>query len=739
MLPVTNAGAIPFQYRLLRVVEAIPNDDQQPIRLQRWADELWRKRIKQPVFPLSRGNQHYFVIPAQADLGATNLTFEDVPNRTYHLEPTTEIFSVQNLGQNAVERAFVARSVERALSSNIMSGRPTLWRDSFTRYFPIEPVNLGNARDRVNAFRGFHFSVVNADPAKLYIAVDPVTRYVGRSSLASYKLAGRLVELAGHCDVPLYRRLSLLRDNGTTRFSCYFAGWVGQPISDVMISELNISVYEYYQKRYPHLKVRAEDEAVYVVGSKNDSNSLVVPASRLFPIFTTESDEVRFCSVKPTMAPHERVSAISSFRQYFLGTLVNDVELDIGAQLDGGEPSCFLAPALEYGKGTLPGAQVPTGQKYGEWNRGKTSMLYSGGFFHAEPVTAMWLLHPVTLSRESRAILIEKLAGELRRLGLATPPIRQVSYTPDEKGRDLLRRTQEILGTSRSGLVLCVLSDQFKSHVHGDFKKATGSLFSQCLQEHKVQSICSSASKLRNLALAAATAAGCKPWVLADDLSTDLVIGIDVLQGRVVFNYLFGKGGREVTQQTAITLKEAIRKRILCEELVRTIGSLYRDGYQFSSITIHRDGRAWPGEIEAINQAMDELVSQGQLPQDLRLVVAELRKSHAPIRIFHFDVSSERWKNPFPGCYRVLTAETGLVNTTGRPVEWDGQRRTASTLFVNVVLARGAADVRAVLEDVYKLTQLNWSAPDIDINLPVTIRWADDALREEFIPTDLDD
>jgi hypothetical protein len=38
-------------------------------------------------------------------------------------------------------------------------------------------------------------------------------------------------------------------------------------------------------------------------------------------------------------------------------------------------------------------------------------------------------------------------------------------------------------------------------------------------------------------------------------------------------------------------------------------------------------------------------------------------------------------------------------------------------------------NVRDLAEDAYRLTHLNWNAPDIEISVPVTIRWNDDALR----------
>ena len=45
----------------------------------------------------------------------------------------------------------------------------------------------------------------------------------------------------------------------------------------------------------------------------------------------------------------------------------------------------------------------------------------------------------------------------------------------------------------------------------------------------------------------------------------------------------------------------------------------------------------------------------------------------------------------------------------------------------------GNLRIEDVACDVFYLTQLNWSAPDIEINAPVTIRWAEDRLRQLYI------
>ena len=106
-----------------------------------------------------------------------------------------------------------------------------------------------------------------------------------------------------------------------------------------------------------------------------------------------------------------------------------------------------------------------------------------------------------------------------------------------------------------------------------------------------------------------------------------------------------------------------------------------------------------------------------------------------PVRLFTVvkENGSEFLQNPLPGTYLILDRQRVLLTTTGRPGAWDSPRgRTAGTLLLEIVDSIGAVDIEYVAEDAYRLTHLNWSAPDIEIGLPVTIRWADEALRETF-------
>jgi len=130
------------------------------------------------------------------------------------------------------------------------------------------------------------------------------------------------------------------------------------------------------------------------------------------------------------------------------------------------------------------------------------------------------------------------------------------------------------------------------------------------------------------------------------------------------------------------------------------------------------------------------LQSDNVLPPDVRCAVVEIRKNHLPVRLFTAvkENSSEFLQNPLPGTYLILVSQRALLTTTARPGAWDSPRggRTAGTLLLEIVDSIGAVDIEYIAEDAYRLTHLNWNAPDIEIGLPVTIRWADEALRETF-------
>jgi hypothetical protein len=152
---------------------------------------------------------------------------------------------------------------------------------------------------------------------------------------------------------------------------------------------------------------------------------------------------------------------------------------------------------------------------------------------------------------------------------------------------------------------------------------------------------------------------------------------------------------------------------------------------------VHRDGRWRPKETEALDEAVAFLQAPERrvLPPDVRYAVAEIHKSHFPIRMFSTRYREGRaiFENPFPGCYLVLDRNRAVLTSTGKSSEWDEKRRTARTTLVQIAHNPANLKIEDVARDVFYLTQQNWSAPDIEINAPVTVRWADDLLRGLYI------
>jgi hypothetical protein len=89
-------------------------------------------------------------------------------------------------------------------------------------------------------------------------------------------------------------------------------------------------------------------------------------------------------------------------------------------------------------------------------------------------------------------------------------------------------------------------------------------------------------------------------------------------------------------------------------------------------------------------------------------------------------------ENPMPGSHLILNNTEAILTPTGQPGRWDKQGRTAGTLLLRIARnpKESPLDIRKIAEDAYGLTHLNWNAPDIEISLPVTIRWSDERLRE---------
>jgi hypothetical protein len=361
----------------------------------------------------------------------------------------------------------------------------------------------------------------------------------------------------------------------------------------------------------------------------------------------------------------------------------------------------------------------------------------------------------VSLAREHREQFLHVLSAEVERLtGQRLRVTQQVEYqvgAGQREGAALMRHAERMVGNRSVGVAVVILWHAFARSVHGALKEAMETGYSQCVTESNVCEIATGhepgriSGLVRYLALALLTEVGVMPWVLAESLHHDIHLGIDLLHGRIGYHALYGRGGRHVWTESGTALHQGrMQEQIKGPELRRRVERVVRhvssSGESCGSLAIHRDGRWWPSERDGLRDAVQNLIADGAVPPDFHVVVAEIRKNHMPVRLFTKRVPAQASGNtrmtglinPIPGSYLLLDARRALLATTGRPGSWDGERRgrTATTLLVDLVDGRGEPSLLSVVEDLYRLTHLNWNAPDIEIALPVTIRWTDRALRE---------
>jgi len=146
-----------YSFRVLKVMDQIPQDNNKPIMLQKWADKLWREELFFPVYPTNRFDYPAFLIPdGNSPEAGKILEIRDVPDKVYFIEVTEKVLEVRIEDAMAQERELVCRMLERPFSDKFVSLKDKFWRSNWTLFFNQIPENEGVSTDIVNAYRGFN-------------------------------------------------------------------------------------------------------------------------------------------------------------------------------------------------------------------------------------------------------------------------------------------------------------------------------------------------------------------------------------------------------------------------------------------------------------------------------------------------------------------------------------------------------------------------------------------------------
>jgi hypothetical protein len=222
----------------------------------------------------------------------------------------------------------------------------------------------------------------------------------------------------------------------------------------------------------------------------------------------------------------------------------------------------------------------------------------------------------------------------------------------------------------------------------------------------------------------------CWPFVLSKPLNTDLIIGFDVKNNMAGFMLMF-KDGRTFSFRTSDSDQSEQLSR---GHVFTVIYNYLRDELEghpckIKDITIHRDGKLYPGEIRGIKGALDRLANDGFIEKNYNCNFVEIKKtSRVPLRFFEKVIPEgtmqERIENPKIGTYKIF-GNTAFLCTTGRPYKYHG-----TTKPIQITKVEGNMDFKLILEDVFAAANLTWTKPDYCSRLPITIKMTDIRLRE---------
>jgi hypothetical protein len=214
-------------------------------------------------------------------------------------------------------------------------------------------------------------------------------------------------------------------------------------------------------------------------------------------------------------------------------------------------------------------------------------------------------------------------------------------------------------------------------------------------------------------------------WALAKPLHYGLYIGIDVLHGLAGMTFVCDNGQQIYFQDFKCRHQERLTESQLRSSLVSMLEQIVpRLAEPPRSIVVHRDGRMFASEIRGLKAAIGILIDHQVLAPQVVVGAVEIHKRTTDHLRLAEGTDLAHLQNPQVGSKHTLTTREGIVSTTGRPFTFPG---TANPLAAVIVC--GQLDIDWVLEDIFALSQLAFTAPDKCVRLPISLKLADDFLE----------
>lgn len=654
-------------------------------------------------------------------------------------------------------------------------GKLALWQPhSGGAFFDKTPVEVSGG---IGRYEGFTLRSVITEDGGIGLCVDmtscfvdqrPLDPMIGRQDLR--KLKGRhAIYRFGHqwYDIQLFERHDL-------KVSEYVF-----PADGKMVSLAEYIETKSRKPIPPELAKLDPEGTVVVYLDKGTKAERGVPAALCYLTHDTESREVRGSHRRTIMAPHVRHAKIVEIcRRHLADVSIGGEALRLAARPMEIRRKVFPMPDLLFGNGarlSVCGTKGARGVSPSAFGRARVECLADGsaGFFSRTPLDRQYLFLPKTVADSWGGRFAEDLAASVRTLyphgGYA--PV-TVVYNDVGIGRNFVEQARAILtaaeaACTQTGCAAVMIHDvhrgprahdQLEAAVLREFWKLDPRIRAAVLHstvggesyeqfadasgnpDYRVRRDRRSkfSGYVRNVALSKVLLTNEKwPFILAEPLHADLIVGLDVKHHTVGYSVVSG-GGRSIRLLCESSRQsEKLQTSQIRTQLEGIVRAEFDDlGRSLGSIVIHRDGRTFPEELAGARHAFESLQAEGVFRPDATLTVVDIAKTERSMLRF-FDVKDDgartsRIDNPQVGLHYVTGSDAYLA-TTGLPFARPG---TSKPLHVRYVA--GGLPFEDCLEDIYRLSVLAWGRPDDCSRLPITIKLIDRALGEEATEYDSD-
>ncbi len=750
LFEITNCNKLEVDYRLLEI-QGLQYGGYYEKNINQLVKSV-RYELRQPVALVRVRDVHCLAIPTDSALPQLERRLTPYVAK---LIPHDESHTLDFAHLDASTMPIATTFLQFALGSPLQRSQH-LW-GSARAYYYKQASNSRNPNDHVDVYPGFTWNVIAKEDGRLFLAVDTTFRYVDRHWITERCLEN---------DPRSYRHRHCLYHFGHQWYAVQLWGFPNESIATQQFliegeaQAQNVFAYtkEQWRTNSPPWIQDLDPHSPAIIyrypGNEKERFGALALCKLLLSTADEETASLHRYSILSPEVRFKRIVEIVS--QHFQQAHLGHQAIQISKQPMEVERRTFPVPAQRFGKDHILAVErnappqatdvVPLAQ-LGQ-QRLQLVLDPQVGPLDNSPFDAQYLFLPQSAHRSINDDFLERFQRAMQNVSHRPDYTVQRIIYDDRQANSLYKQVQAIKsaitnsGINR-GYALLVLPERAKRDLHNHIKSELWpDLQFQCAmvskigryyqwdsrlsayrpardQEHKL------VSYVRNCAFGMMVVNRKWLYALATPLHYDVYIGIDVLNGMAGFTFVYNQGQRIFFRNYPCKQKERLTMHLLRDVLLRHLSEDLADlDLQPRSIVIHRDGRTFASELDGLHKAVQELTHRGTLPRDILVGVVDIRKTTADhLRLVEGE-SLEKAQNCSVGGYYLLGSKEGIICTTGWPFHLPG---TAKPL--TACITKGNLDIAWVLQDIFALSQLVFTAPDKCARLPLTVKLADDFLE----------